>query len=124
MAPLDMMSLHTAALQLQYERSCQAVNLILKDEEIRKTRFKERIHEDDANEARELLAQEIDRSSDLEVSMKESILRAEEAEEAFADLQDSLRVQQKEKSVLQVRKINLPKCLSDCIRRNAMRSST
>ncbi|KAK0838055.1 hypothetical protein LTR03_012312 [Friedmanniomyces endolithicus] len=73
-------SLTSSALELKYARSAHLVDIITKDEDARRIRFELHILQDDADELRALLAQEVDRSDAFEGFVKENLARAEDAE--------------------------------------------
>jgi len=95
-------SLDTAALELKYERSRHLVDIITKDENIRKLRFDVHVLEDDCDELRDLLAKEEDRSDKLEKIVNGNLTRAEEAEAALQGLEDEVVGREQELSTLRV----------------------
>lgn len=99
MAPLK----HTTAeLELRYARSCHQVELIAKDEALRKLRVENHVLDDDAIEARDLWAEEQQRADDFEASVTRGLERAEEAENALLELEEILNLRDRELSTLQV----------------------
>ncbi|SMR54657.1 unnamed protein product [Zymoseptoria tritici ST99CH_1E4] len=93
-------ALHTSALELKYERSCNLVEIIAKDEDLRRLRFDIHILEDDNDELRELLAQEEDRSDNFEKLVTEHLARAQSAETRLQDVEDVLREKEQEVGTL------------------------
>lgn len=109
MAPINVLhtsndqSLHSASLELNYERSTHLVDIISKDENLRKLRFDMHKLEDDNEELRELLTHEEDRSEALEKTVNDNLARAEDAESHAIDLQTDLQAAEQELSILRVR---------------------
>ncbi|KAG8628972.1 hypothetical protein KVT40_002837 [Elsinoe batatas] len=93
-------SLHTAALELKYERSVHLVDIIAKEEGIRKLRFDNHVLEDDNVELRDLLSAEQERCEKMESMMNEHLSRAEEAEAAVHGLEEELQAREQEISSL------------------------
>ncbi|THW32609.1 hypothetical protein D6D10_02648 [Aureobasidium pullulans] len=93
-------SLQSASLELKYERSTHLVDIISKDENLRKMRFDKHKLEDDNEELRELLTQEEDRSESLEKTVNDNLARAEDAEAHAIDLQTDLQAAEQELSIL------------------------
>ncbi|KAM3413944.1 hypothetical protein BST61_g10614 [Cercospora zeina] len=89
-------SLNTAAAELKYANSSHLVDVIGKDEDIRRLRFDVHILEDDNDELRELLGQEEARSDQFERLVNQNLARAEEAEARLSDLDDQLRTREQE----------------------------
>ena len=83
--------LHSSALELKYAHSTHLVDIISKDEDIRRLRFDIHILEDDNDELRGLLLQEEDRSDAFEKLVNENLGRAEEAEAQLQELETDLR---------------------------------
>jgi DNA repair exonuclease SbcCD ATPase subunit len=94
-------SLNTAGAELKYERSSHLVDIISKDEDLRRLRFDIHILEDDNDEMRELLDQEGLRSEQFERLVSENLGRAEDAEARLADVEDALRAKESELGTLQ-----------------------
>lgn len=92
----------SSALELKYERSNHLVDIITKDESIRKLRFEVHVLEDDCDELRDLLAKEEDRSDKLERIVKDNLTRAEEAEAALTGVEDEIAARDQELSILRV----------------------
>lgn len=99
-AMLHEQSLHSSALELKYERSAHLVDLITKDEDIRRFRFDIHILEDDNDELRELLQQEEDRSDAFEALVNSNLARAEEAEAQLQIAEEALRGSDRELATL------------------------
>ena len=95
-------SLHSASLELKYERSTHLVDIIAKDENIRKLRFEVHVLEDDCDELRDLLVKEEDRSEKLERIVNDNMARAEQAEAAVQDLENDMLGREQELSTLRV----------------------
>ncbi|KAI5271182.1 hypothetical protein E4T47_05526 [Aureobasidium subglaciale] len=92
--------LQSASFELKYERSTHLVDIISKDENLRKMRFAMHKLEDDNEELRELLTIEEDRSEELEKVVRDNLIRAEEAEAHAVDLQTDLQAVEQELSIL------------------------
>jgi hypothetical protein len=99
-ARLHEQSLQSSALELKYQRSCHLVDIIAKDEDLRRLRFDIHILEDDNDELRELLAQEEDRSDNFEKLVTEHLARAQSAETRLQDVEDLLREREQELGTL------------------------
>ncbi|KAG9562789.1 hypothetical protein KCU71_g7297, partial [Aureobasidium melanogenum] len=93
-------SLQSASLELNYERTSHLVDIISKDENLRRLRFDMHKLEDDNEELRELLTQEEDRSESLEKAVNDNLARAEDAEAHAVDLQADLQAAEQELSIL------------------------
>ncbi|KAH9827547.1 hypothetical protein Tdes44962_MAKER02805 [Teratosphaeria destructans] len=89
-------SLNTAAAELKYTQSTHLVNILAKDEDIRRLRFDIHILEDDNDELRELLLQEEDRSDTFQKLVDENLRRAEVAEARLSDAETDLRGREQE----------------------------
>ncbi|KAK0865179.1 hypothetical protein LTS02_005495 [Friedmanniomyces endolithicus] len=89
-------SLTSSALELKYARSAHLVDIITKDEDARRIRFELHILQDDADELRALLAQEVDRSDAFEGFVKENLARAEDAETQLQVLEEDMRAREQE----------------------------
>lgn len=101
MASIQSHSLHTAAAELKYASSTHLVDIISKDEDIRRLRFDIHILEDDNDELRELLGQEEGRCDQFERLVNENLARAEEAEARLSDIETLLRTREQEVGTLQ-----------------------
>ena len=107
MAPSAMLAVsddheQTSALELKYERSVHVVEMIARDENMRRLRFEKHVLEDDNIELRELLLTEQDRSDKLEAIMNTHLERAEVAEAGLQSLETTLQAQAQEIASLQV----------------------
>lgn len=89
-------SLNSAALELKYTKNSHLVDIISKDEDIRRLRFDIHVLEDDNDELRDQLMQEQDRSDAFEKLVKENLLRAEDAEAQMQELETDLRQREQE----------------------------
>ncbi|KAK1818057.1 hypothetical protein LTR12_007582 [Friedmanniomyces endolithicus] len=87
-------SLASSALELKYARSANLVDIITKDEDVRRIRFELHILQDDADELRALLAQEVDRSDAFEGFVKGNLARAEDAETQLQVLEEDMRARE------------------------------
>jgi DNA repair exonuclease SbcCD ATPase subunit len=85
---------------LKYAQSSHLVDIIGKDEDIRRLRFQMHILEDDNDELRGLLLQEEDRSNAFENIVNENLARAEDAEAHVRDLETDLQVREQEMQAL------------------------
>ncbi|GAB7341089.1 hypothetical protein MBLNU457_7404t1 [Dothideomycetes sp. NU457] len=106
-------SLQSSALELKYERSNHLVDIITKDEGIRKLRFEVHVLEDDCDELRDLLAKEEDRSDKLERIVKDNLTRAEEAEAALTGVEDEMAAREQELSMLRAERNALKNLTTD-----------
>lgn len=95
-------SLHTSGLELKYERSVHLVDIIAKEEGLRKLRFNNHVLEDDNVELRDLLSAEQERCDKMESMMNEHLARAEDAEAAVQSLEEELQGKEQEVSSLRV----------------------
>lgn len=98
--PLHQHSLNTSAAELKHERSSHLVNIIAKDEDIRRLRFDIHILQDDNDELRDLLTQEETRSDQFERLVSENLARAEDAEARLSEVEDALRARESEVGTL------------------------
>lgn len=89
-------AIKSAATELKYDQSAHAVNLIAKDEDIRRLRVDIHILEDDNDELRELLQQEEDRADAFEALVADNLVRAETAEARLRDAEADLRGREQE----------------------------
>ena len=101
-------SLQSAGLELKYERSAHLVDIITKDESVRKLRFEVHVLEDDCDELRDLLAKEEDRADRLERIVNDNLARAEEAESGLQEMDDELNGKEQELASLRVRALFFP----------------
>ncbi|KAF7197514.1 hypothetical protein HII31_01324 [Pseudocercospora fuligena] len=113
MAPIHDLSLNTAAAELKYERSSHLVDIISKDEDIRKLRFEMHVQADDIDELRDLLAQEESRSEHFERILNENLTRADDAEARLSDLEMQLRSREHEVGALEAEKKALATSAAD-----------
>ncbi|EME81330.1 uncharacterized protein MYCFIDRAFT_81397 [Pseudocercospora fijiensis CIRAD86] len=113
MAPIYDLSLNTAAAELKYERSSHLVDIISKDEDIRKLRFELHVQADDIDELRDLLAQEESRSEHFERILNENLTRADDAEARLSDLELQLRSREHEVGALEAEKKALATSAAD-----------
>lgn len=93
-------SLQSAVLELKYERSSHSIDIIARDEDVRRLRFDMHILHDDNDELRDLLTQEEDRCNSFEVLVNENLARAEEAEARLQDTEADLRAREQELGTL------------------------
>lgn len=106
-------SLNTATAELQYEQSTHLVDIISKDEDIRRLRFDMHVLEDDNDELRELLDQEGLRSDQFERLVNENMARANEAEARLVEIEDLLRAREHEIGALDAEKKALQTSAAD-----------
>ena len=97
-------TLTTAALELKLAQSTHLVDIISKDEDIRRLRFDVHILEDDNDELRGLLSQEEDRSDRFETILNDNLARAEEAEAQLRILETDLQIREQEIQALAAEK--------------------
>ena len=95
-------SLHSASQELKYERSSHLVDIITKDENLRRMRFDMHLLQDNNEELRDLLTQEEDRTESLEKLVNDNLTRAEQAEAHLSELQQDIQIAEQELSVLRV----------------------
>ena len=100
-------SLRSSALELKYARSEHLVDVISKDEDIRRLRLDIHILEDDNDELRGLLQQEEDRSDQFERLVSENLARAEEAEAQLQHIKTQIQLRDQEALALQAEKLAL-----------------
>ena len=108
-------SLHSSAAELKHEHSAHLVDIIAKDEDIRRLRFEIHVLEDDSDELRELLSQEEDRSDAFEKLVNENLARAEDAEARLLDTETNLRARELELATLQAEKSALQHSTEDAM---------
>ncbi|KAK6442266.1 hypothetical protein LTR95_001485 [Oleoguttula sp. CCFEE 5521] len=89
-------ALNSSALELKYAQNTHTVDIISKDEDIRRLRFDVHILEDDCDELRDLLQQEEDRSDAFEKLVNENLARAEDAEAALVEVETDLRAREQD----------------------------
>lgn len=106
-------SLTSSALELKYERSAHLVDILSKDEDMRRLRFDLHILEDDNDELRELLQQEEDRSDAFERLVNENLARAEAAEAQLQEVEVDLRGREQELMTLHAEKSALKHSTAD-----------
>lgn len=102
---LQPQALITAELELRYARSSHQVELIAKDELCRKQRIESHVLADDADEARDLWADEQRRADLSEQSAARERDRAQEAETALLELESACNLLDRELSALRVSKV-------------------
>ncbi|KAK3697724.1 hypothetical protein LTR37_017306 [Vermiconidia calcicola] len=103
-ASYSQQSLTSSALELKYANSSHLVDIISKDEDMRRLRFDIHILEDDNDEVRGMLIQEQDRSDAFEKLVNENLTRAEEAEAQCQVLEGDLRGREQECQALRAEK--------------------
>ncbi|KAK3706200.1 hypothetical protein LTR37_012901 [Vermiconidia calcicola] len=103
-ASYSQQSLTSSALELKYANSSHLVDIISKDEDMRRLRFDIHILEDDNDELRGMLIQEQDRSDAFEKLVNENLTRAEEAEAQCQQLEVDLRGREQECQALRAEK--------------------
>ena len=106
-------SLLSAACELKYAQSSHLVDIISKNEDIRRLRFQIHILEDDNHELRGLLSQETDRSDAFERIVNENLARAEEAEAHAREKETDLQFREQEIQALQAEKEALQQSTED-----------
>lgn len=100
-------ALTTAASELKYAQSAHVVDLICKDEDIRRLRIDIHVLEDDNDELRDLLQKEEDRSDAFEKLVNANLARAEEAEAQLQELDLDFRSREQELNALRAEKAAL-----------------
>jgi len=98
----DQLPLQSSRLELAYARSTHLVDLLSKEESVRKLRCQSHLLEDDVEELRDLLAQEQDRVESLERLVADNLARAEDAEAQSTELEAEMRGLEQEISMLRV----------------------
>ncbi|TKA83269.1 hypothetical protein B0A55_00804 [Friedmanniomyces simplex] len=106
-------SLTSSALELKYARSAHLVDIISKDEDVRRLRFDLHILEDDNDELRELLTQEEHRSDAFERYVNENLARAEDAEAQLQVLEEDMRAREQELMTMKAEKEALKNSTED-----------
>lgn len=99
----DQLPLQSSQLELAYSRSSHLIDLLSKEESIRKLRTQSHVLEDDVEELRDMLAQEEDRAESLEKLVSENLTRAEDAEANATEMETELHALEQEVSMLRVR---------------------
>ncbi|KAF2755798.1 hypothetical protein EJ05DRAFT_478758 [Pseudovirgaria hyperparasitica] len=94
-------SLQTTKFELDYERSARVVEIVAKDEELRKLRVHLQLLEDENDELHEQLGDEEGRAEDLEAKIDDTHALLEEAELAKVNLTNELRLKERELNNMQ-----------------------
>ncbi|CAO2654214.1 Nn.00g109470.m01.CDS01 [Neocucurbitaria sp. VM-36] len=89
-------SLRNANLELSLERSKHSVEVVAKDEEIRKLRVSQCLLQDDNNDLHEQLEDEQARSDELENALDEALAQLDEQKAASEVAQNQIRTQARE----------------------------
>lgn len=98
-------SLRNAALELNLERSKHSVEVVAKDEEIRKLRVSQCLLQDDNGDLHEQLDEEQARSDDLENALDEALTQLDEQKAVGEVTHNQLRTQSREVANLKVRSL-------------------
>jgi len=97
-------SLRNATLELNLERSKHSVEVVAKDEEIRKLRVSQCLLQDDNSDLHEQLEEEQARSDELENALDEALAQLDEQKARDEAAQNQIRTQARENANLKVRK--------------------
>jgi predicted RNase H-like nuclease (RuvC/YqgF family) len=103
--------LRNATLELNLERSKHSVEVVAKDEEIRKLRVSQCLLQDDNSDLHEQLEEEQARSDELENALDEALAQLDEQKARDEEAQNQIRTQARENANLKVRK-QTAQCLS------------
>lgn len=95
-------SLRNANLELNLERSKHSVEVVVKDEEIRKLRVSQCLLQDDNNDLHEQLEEEQARSDELESALDEALIQLDEQKAESEAAQNQIRTQAREVANLKV----------------------
>jgi hypothetical protein len=101
-------SLRTASLELSLERSKHAVEMVAKDEDIRKLRVRQCLLENESGDFQELLEEEQGRADDLEAALEEALAQVNEQKAAAEMAQKTMLTQSREAANLKVRAQQTP----------------
>ncbi|KAF1916181.1 hypothetical protein BDU57DRAFT_496505 [Ampelomyces quisqualis] len=93
-------SLRNATLELNLERSKHSVEVVAKDEEIRKLRVSQCLLQDEASDLHEQLGEEQARSDELENALDEALAQIDEYKAAADAAQKQIRTQARESANL------------------------
>tara|TARA_R110002003_G_scaffold104_46_gene8629 strand:- start:13967 stop:14332 length:366 start_codon:yes stop_codon:yes gene_type:complete len=96
-------SLRNATLELNLERSKHSVEVVAKDEEIRKLRVSQCLLQDDNSDLHEQLEEEQARSDELENALDEALVQLDELRAVDEAAQNRIRTQARENANLKVR---------------------
>ncbi|KAL5467909.1 hypothetical protein PMIN07_003374 [Paraphaeosphaeria minitans] len=96
-------SLRTAGLELSLERSKHSVEIVAKDEDIRKLRVSQCLLQDENGDLHEQLEEEQVRSDGLENDLNEALAQLDEQTAAAELAQNHVRTQAREVANLKVR---------------------
>ena len=95
-------SVRTASLELSLERSKHSVEIVTKDEDIRKLRLRECLLQDEVDELHEQLEEEQARLDDVESALDDALMSLDQ-QKAEAELaQNQIRTQSREVANLKV----------------------
>lgn len=95
-------ALRNATLELNLERSRHSVEVVAKDEEIRKLQVSRCLLQDDNGDLHEQLEEEQARSDDLENALDEALVQLDEQKAAAEAAQNQIRTQARENANLKV----------------------
>ncbi|KAF7454980.1 hypothetical protein A1F94_001631 [Pyrenophora tritici-repentis] len=95
-------SLRNATLELNLERSKHSVEVVAKDEEIRKLRVAQCLLQDDNSDLHEQLEEEQARSDELESALDEALTQLDERHAEGETAQNTIRTQAREIANLRV----------------------
>ncbi|KAH7410199.1 hypothetical protein DE146DRAFT_341725 [Phaeosphaeria sp. MPI-PUGE-AT-0046c] len=93
-------SLRNATLELNLERSKHSVEVVAKDEEIRKLRVRQCLLQDENCDLHEQLDEEQARSDELEAALEEALAQVDEHQAAEETSQNQIRTQSRENANL------------------------
>jgi predicted RNase H-like nuclease (RuvC/YqgF family) len=99
--------LRNATLELNLERSKHSVEVVAKDEEIRKLRVSQCLLQDDNSDLHEQLEEEQARSDELENALDEALAQLDEQKTLDEAAQNQIRTQAREIANLKVRTTHL-----------------
>lgn len=95
-------ALRTAKLELSLEKSRHSVEIVAKDEDIRKLRVKQCLLQDEVGDLHEQLDEEQARSDELEAALDNALMELDEQKAAHESAQKEIRTQSREIAGLRV----------------------
>ena len=98
-------SLRTASLELSLERSKHSVEMVAKDEDIRKLQVSQCLLQDENGDLHEQLEEEQARSDGLEAELNEALAQLDDQTAAAETAQNQIRTQAREIANLKVTEV-------------------
>jgi chromosome segregation ATPase len=107
-------ALRTANLELNLACSKHSVEVVAKDEDVRKLRFQLQLLDDENDELTNKLIEEEARSDGLETALDEALAQLDQLQADKEGLQNEMRTKSRELNNLKVRVVFfLPRCSTD-----------